>query len=160
MQHLHLTLCFEQVKQAEPPDCHICKFLPSGNLVIFPSSVQARVLLHEAPAVLVASVLHSSPHLVPCWSDGSLFWNTKLSISGSKIIRCKNKILYKFALLLQVCFGNMQHEIVVYTYKGPGQGASGEVAEMPYEDGLPFSRYPWLFPLLAQNICQCPLTHP
>lgn len=34
----------------------------------------------------------------------------------------------------------MQHEIVVYNYKGPGDSVQGEAGEIPYPEGLPFSK--------------------
>ncbi len=42
-------------------------------------------------------------------------------------------------LIVQVCFGSMQHEIVVFQYEGPA-GPCQEEGEILHPDGLPFSR--------------------
>lgn len=47
----------DQAKLVEPPECHICKFLPSGNLVCF-ANMQHEILLYEfvGPSCCVASL--------------------------------------------------------------------------------------------------------
>lgn len=135
--HLTTTSTFlEQAKQVEPPDCHICKFLPSGNLVRLLSGVSVECpqspCLHASLSLLslLCSFGGSKAHMQQyfrAWCTCNHLWSCRTF----ERVACT---------ALQVCFGNMQHEIVMYSYKGPGQGVKGDVDELPLEEGLPFSR--------------------
>ena len=49
-------------------------------------------------------------------------------------------MLYLVHSSLQVAFGSMQHEVVVYSYLGPANSLKGEEGNLPFKDGMPFSR--------------------
>ena len=88
------VLLLAQAGKVEPPEEHICKFVPSGEYLVRP-------LLFPLPLLVVdvAPDAHS---------------------------------------LRQVCFGNMQHDLVVYRYVGWDAACVGEPSEPP--EGLPFDR--------------------
>lgn len=129
------------MKLVAAPDAHICKFLPSGELVYFPAMLQIQPSRgRQKPLLIEQHGIHTTKV-----SRGFNPEATQIQMLSSAI----GNLLA--GLVMQVCFGSMQHEVLVFRYTGLSH------CEPETPESLPFSRSDFLPPVHIQ--LTAPLLH-